>query len=285
MNNIITSLFEPKCSHRHTAKTHPNCFNADGTLKEKIEVVEEEDSRILVLDIETLPIVAYVWQVWDENVNMDRIIKDWCVLSWSAKWLGDDRIMSDVLTSKEAKNRDDKRLVSSIYKLIDTANIVIAHNGKRFDIKKLNTRFWRHKLPRPSSYKVIDTLSVAKKEFSLTFNKQDFIAQFLEIQEKLDTNFQLWADCDDGNSEALKYMMEYNEQDVRMLEEIYMEMRGWISNHPDLRPYLIDKDVCPICGGKEYNEIGIFVAKSLRYVEYRCDSCKNIWHDSKAIKE
>lgn len=278
----ITELFEPKCIHRHTAKTHPNCFKEGKPIK----LMENKSSKVLVFDIETLPIIAYVWQVWDTNVSTSQIIKDWCVLSWSAKWLGSDKILSNVLTPREAVTRNDKRLVESFWKLLEEADVVIAHNGKRFDIRKLNTRFWKNKLGRPSSYKIIDTLTSAKSSFGLTYNKQDFIAKFLGIQEKLDTDFELWAECDRGRSEALKYMVDYNEQDVRMLEQIYLEMREWIPNHPDLRVYSQEEDdCCPVCLSKSCEDIGVFTANKLQYKEYRCSDCGSIWHDSASIKE
>ena len=279
MTNL--QLFPLKCRHRHTAKTHPKCFNSDGTLK----VVEQlKNHKVLIFDIETLPIVAYTWQVWDANISTEMIIKDWCVLSWSAKWLHDDKIISDVLTKREALTRNDKRIVSDLWKLIEEADVVIAHNGKRFDIKKINTRMWKHGLPRPSSYKVIDTLNSVKSVFSLNHNSQNSIAKFLEIDEKLNTEFSLWRHCDQGNTEALNYMLAYNEQDVRMLEEIYLSMRDWIPNHPDLRIYQGIIDGCPVCLSSSYQEIGIYVARKNHYAEFRCSDCGSVWHSSN-VKE
>jgi DNA polymerase elongation subunit (family B) len=282
--NKLTEIFQPRCKHRHTARTHPKCFGENGkplTDEEKLEIGE---SKVLIFDVETLPIVAYAWKVWDENISEKQIIKDWCILSWSAKWLNDNKILSDVLTPKEAVYRDDKRLISSFWKLIDEADVVIAHNGKRFDIKKVNTRFWKHKLNKPSSYKVVDTLTSVKSVFSLNHNSQNSVAKFLEIQEKLDTDFSLWAACDRGDSRALKYMLEYNEQDVRMLETIYLEMREWIPNHPDLRVYN-NVDGCPVCLEGNHTRLEFYVANSKKYPEFRCNSCGAVWHSSKAIKE
>jgi len=238
----------------------------------------------LIFDVETLPLVAYAWKVWEENISDKQIIKDWCILSWSAKWLHDDKIMSEVLTKREALTRDDKDLLTSFWKLLDEADVVIAHNGKRFDIKKVNTRFWKHGMRKPSSYKVIDTLSSVKSVFSLNHNGQDAIAKFKDIQQKLDTDFELWTACDRGDNEALKYMLEYNEQDVRMLEEIYLSMREWIPNHPDLRIYNGVTEGCPVCLSKSYTDIGYYTAEKKKYPEHRCSDCGSIWHDTKEKK-
>lgn len=275
-------LFQLKCKHRHTIKTHPSCFNSDGSLKVEDEV---RNHKVLIFDVETLPIVAYAWKVWDENISDNQIIKDWCILSWSAKWLHDDKIMSDVLTKREALTRNDRRIIANFWKLLEEADVVIAHNGKRFDIKKVNTRLWKHKLPKPSSYKVIDTLSSVKSVFSLNHNGQNAIANFLEIDEKLDTDFELWAACDTGDTDSLNYMVTYNEQDVRMLEEIYLSMRDWIPNHPDLRIYEGVVVGCPVCLSTRSEQIGLYIARAKRYPEHRCLDCGSIWHDAKAVKE
>lgn len=282
MNNIIVDMFQPKCFHRHTARTHPNCFDADGN---PVQHQVNRSANILIFDVETLPILGYSWGVWNQNIYDHQIKKDWCVLSYSAKWFGDDKIISDILTPKEAVNRDDGRLVGGFWRLLNDAHIVVTHNGKRFDIRKLNTRFWKNKIHKPSSYKVIDTLTTAKSVFGLTFNSLDFIAKFIGAQQKLDTDFPLWIACDNGDKEALNKMSQYNEQDVRTQEEIYLNMREWIPNHPDLRIYGNKKDVCPVCLSDSHKKIGIYVAEKKSYPEYRCNNCNSIWHDTKSEKE
>ena len=275
-------LLQQKCKHRHTIKTHPRCFREDGTLKEESE---KSFDKVLIFDVETLPIVAYVWKVWEENVGEHQIIKDWCLLSWSAKWLYDDKIVSDVLTKREALTRNDERLVKNLWNLLEQADVVIAHNGVRFDIKKVNTRMWKHKLDKPSSYKVIDTLNSVRSVFSLNHNGQDAVAKFLKIDGKLNTDFALWTACDRGETDALIYMQEYNEQDVRMLEEIYLSLRQWIPNHPNLNIFQGTLEGCPICHSTSYTDIGYYYADKNRFVEYRCSDCKSIWHSSKSEKK
>ncbi len=281
----LTEMFQPKCEHRHTAKTHPKCFNEDGSLKtkEEREASRVNKAKVLVFDVETLPSVAYTWQVWNVNISKDWIVKVECLLSFAAKWLGDDRIISDVLTPKEALNRDDKRLSTNLWKLIEEADVVVTHNGKRFDVRKMNTRFWKHKLPRPSSYKVVDTLVTAKSVFGLLYNSMSYIAEFKEADNKLDTEFSLWIGCDKGDKESLAYMLEYNEQDVRTQEAIYIEMRGWMSNHPDLGLYEDLTGVCPVCLSTNHKEVGLYIARKKKYVEHRCLECGGLFHDAKEV--
>lgn len=132
---------------------------------------------------------------------------------------------------------------------------------------------------------MIDTLVAAKSVFGLTYNSMDFIAEYVEMDRKLDTNFALWVACDNGDREALRYMREYNEQDIRTQESIYMEMREWIPNHPDMSVYARMDNVCPVCLSTNHERIGFYVAKKLRYNEHRCADCNAVWHDSNAVKE
>jgi hypothetical protein len=241
-------------------------------------------NNVLSIDIETLPIKAYVWGTWKQNIYRPQIIEDWCLLSYSAKWIGNDNIISNVLTPQEAVKRDDKRITKEIWRLLDTANVAITHNGKRFDIRKINTRFWKHDLHRPNSYKVIDTLVSARSIFGLTYNSMDAIAEFIGADQKLETEFELWDGCSNGDEDSLDEMLTYNEQDVRTQEQIYMSMREWMPNHPSFAIYSNLVNVCPVCLKNEYASIGFYVANKKKYREYRCCSCHSIWHRSKAVK-
>ncbi len=42
---------------------------------------------VLLLDIETAPIIGHVWGLWENNVGLNQIESDWHLLSWSAKYL------------------------------------------------------------------------------------------------------------------------------------------------------------------------------------------------------
>ena len=44
--------------------------------------------KILTFDIETSPVEAYVWGLWDQNIPIDFVKTDWTIFAWAAKWLG-----------------------------------------------------------------------------------------------------------------------------------------------------------------------------------------------------
>ena len=244
---------------------------------------ENEFPAVLFLDIETLPIIAYTFETWGANITKDKIIKDWCVLSFAAKWLDDSRMITDILTLREIPPRDDKRLCQHVWRLLDDADIVIAQNGRKFDIPKLNGRMWKHGMGPPSSYKIVDTMESAKKTFGLTYNSLDFLGEYRGAGRKLKTEFDLWIKCDNGDKDSLVRMAEYNQRDVFLLEAVYNKMRPWIQNHPRMTIYDKVIGVCPVCFG-EYKTIGVYTAAQKQYAEHRCLKCGAIFHDTKPIK-
>lgn len=231
--------------------------------------------KILVFDIETAPLKSYTWGIWNQNIGLNQLIDDWFMLTWAAKWLFSDTVMSDKLTSKEAIEEDDKRITKNLWKLIDEADIVIAHNGDKFDIKKINTRFLKHRLGLPSSYQSIDTLKIARKTFSFTSNKLDALATFLGFEGKMSTGgFDLWKRCMEGDKEAFLIMEEYNKQDVVVLENVYLELRPYAKSHPNIGLYVGDGiERCPCCGSDQVTPNSEYYSNTSVYVEYLCNSC------------
>lgn len=231
-------------------------------------------ANILIFDIETAPLRAYVWSRWKQNIYLEQTISEWFMICWSAKWLDSEEVFSECLTPDEIKEEKDNRIVKQLWSLIDQADIVIAHNGKRFDVPKINSRFIMAGLPPTSTYIQIDTREVAAKQFGFSSNKLDALAGYFNIEHKDGTNFELWADCMKGNQEALDYMESYNRKDVVILEKVYLKLRPWIKNHPNIGLYQ-EKDnmVCPTCGSKDLKEDGSFYYTSAnKYKIMRC-SC------------
>ena len=90
--------------------------------------------KILIWDLETAPMLGYIWKLWDNDVALNQLHTDWYILSWSAKWHGDDKVM--YMDQRNAPNiEDDRKLLKGIWKLLDQADVVVTQNGKSFDQK------------------------------------------------------------------------------------------------------------------------------------------------------
>lgn len=232
--------------------------------------------RVLVLDIETAPIIAYVWGLWENNVALNQIVKDWHILSWSAKWLDSPKVMY-----KDQRNKknieDDKDLLKGIWKLLDEADIIITQNGRKFDQKKLNARFVINGMQPPSSYKHIDTCLLAKKHFGFTSNKLEYMTDKLCTKYKKQSHKkfpgqELWTECLKGNIEAWKEMEKYNKYDVLSLEELYYVLIPWDSSINFNLYHDSTEHVCK-CGSKDLQRYGYAYTSVSKFQRYKCKSC------------
>ena len=93
-------------------------------------------AKILYLDIETSPNVGYTWGKWDQNVI--EFIQEWRLLGMCNMWEHEGKV-KDVYPKNVTKYdyRDDRELVARVWDLLDEADFVVAHNGDKFDLKKL----------------------------------------------------------------------------------------------------------------------------------------------------
>lgn len=244
---------------------------------QKKEIALKEQTRspkILVFDIETSPITAYTWGLWDQNVGLNQIVRDWFVLSYAAKFLGEDTI--HYLDQRYAeKIDDDKQLLEGIHHLISEADYLLGHNAKRFDIKKLNARFIKHDLPPIKDIIVIDTLSIAKKHFAFTSNKLEYIAKYLgcdneKLKHKEFSGQEMWNETIKGNIKAFEAMEEYNKMDVIVTEQVYHKLVKWDSSINYHTNY--SENVCT-CGSKTFSKYGYRYTKAGTFRVYRCVSC------------
>lgn len=234
--------------------------------------------KILLFDIETSPILANVWSLWSEARDFKFVDMDWHLLSWSAKWLHDKKVMTKGLPDYEDYSKDprnDKELVQDLWNLLDEADIVIGHNSAKFDIKKLNARFIFHGMTPPSNYKSVDTLKVAKDNFNFTSNRLDAIGRILGVGHKAETGgFELWSNCLQGKPQAWKKMKEYNKQDVLLLEKVYLRMLPYIKNHPNVNlASSIDQPRCPCCGSEHLVRRGYAYTALGKFARLCCSKC------------
>ena len=239
--------------------------------------------KVLLLDIETAPILLYSWGLFKPHLTHDNIVRDWFMLSWAAKWLHRPDVFSDVVTTSEAMLGNDKRICESVFKLMEEAEVIIAHNGKRFDIRKIQARFLIHGIPRPSPFQVIDTLLESRKNFAHSSHRLDYLGQILVRREKLETDYKLWKKCLQGCQESLNYMDEYCRNDIFLLEDVYMEIRGWIKSHPNMNLYVeTDVPVCPTCASDKLDYCGEYVTMAGAFRSFRCGTCGSIGRERKS---
>lgn len=226
---------------RTTVSDYMRKITRIGTSSTISHVPDRKSPRILMLDIETSPILGAVWKLWDNDIALNQIHSDWFILSYCAKWYGEDEIfyrdqrgLDDI--------EDDWEILKELYTLMNECDILCGHNLRRFDNKKINTRLILNGFKRPSPFRIIDTLEIAKRNFGFTSNKLEYLADKLCVKNKKSSHgkfpgYSLWKECLKGNPEAFQEMREYNEMDVITLEEIFTVLAPWDNRIPNLDIY------------------------------------------------
>lgn len=243
-------------------------------------------SRILLFDIETAPNVSYTWGKYEQNVI--EFQKEWYMLSFAYKWLGDKRVKAYSLPDFKRYNKDktdDTDLLKKLWELLNEAEIVIGHNSNTFDIKKSNSRFIERGMKCPSPYLTIDTLKEARKYFYFNSNKLNDLCRHLSIGGKIETGgFDLWLKCMEGDMKSWNKMVKYNKNDVDLLEKLYLKLRPWMSNHPN-RSLLSEKErVCPVCTSNKVVKQGFKYTRVGKYQKWQCTDC-GAWSQSRKIEK
>lgn len=229
-------------------------------------------SKIICWDIETTPIIANTWDLYPKYLSHDNIIQDWSIICGAWKEVGKDAVHA----VKVDAVGDDFNVVSRLRDVLASADVIVHHNGDRFDIKKLNTRLMYHNLPPLPKVPCVDTLKEAKKVAAFSSNRLDYIAKFLLGEGKIHVEYGLWLEVMKGSKKALKEMVEYNKVDVIRLEEVYLRLRPYMKSHPH-HGALNDEDrneSCTHCGSKHVKKNGIRItAAGLKKQELQCQDC------------
>jgi hypothetical protein len=235
-----------------------------------------KQSKVLILDIETSPLLVYVWGLRKQFLRSDQIKKDWYIMAWCAKWLGGTKpIYYDTQISMT-----DKPILEVLWKMLDEAEIVITQNGKNFDAKKINARFILAGMKPPSSYKHFDTYQLAKSVAGFTSNSLDYLTHKLckQHQKKSHKKFpgiKLWIECLKGNKEAWHEMKKYNIKDVLATEELYLKIRAWApESFPKVYNLTNKISECGTCGYEGHMREGKpRKAKKYLYKQNSCPKC------------
>lgn len=204
--------------------------------------------RRLFFDIETSFNIGFFWRAgYKQAISPESIITERAIICISWKWEGD----SKVYNLRWDRFQCDKNMLEKFMAVLNKADEIIAHNGDRFDIKWLRTRCLKHGIPMFPKYVTLDTLKKAKSGFYFNSNKLDYIAKFLGVGKKMDTGgLDLWKDVILNNSRsALDKMVDYCDQDVRILEKVYNKLKNYVEHNINYATLAgLEPFACPECG-------------------------------------
>jgi len=222
--------------------------------------------NILLYDLEITPILGYTYDMWDARVI--RIEKEPYIMSLSWKWLGEGGVENDTMEGEDT----DYGLVRVLWELMDDADIVVAHNAKKFDNRVAFARFLHYGMVPPSPFKTVDTLLAARRYFKMPSNSLNDLCHSLGLGTKpKTTHASLWHDCINGDIKAWRKMVKYNNQDVVLLEKLYKRLLPYITNHPNVTVEALTG--CPRCGSSKLQRRGKATTNTATYHRVQCTDC------------
>jgi hypothetical protein len=225
--------------------------------------------KILNLDLETAPAVAYIWDLKTRYVTPEKIATPKRVICFAAKWVGEDEVFFH-----SEWNQGHDEMIRAAWKLIDDADAVLHYNGKRFDVPHLNTEFLLANLLPPSPYSQIDLYKAVTNKFAFMSNSLKNVAKMLGTTSKIEhEGFDLWVKVMAGDEEAQARMKEYNIGDIYANEALYERLLPWIPNHPNVGLIAGKEFACPTCGSEALRARGMARTAMSEYRRYQCQDC------------
>jgi len=211
--------------------------------------------------------IVTTWGLYEPHLGHENILQESLVISAAWKWFGEKKVYAASINPHRPKN--DRGLITILHKVLSEANVLVAHNGDKFDLRKFNARAIFHGLKPLPRIPTIDTLKVARRCFHFNSNRLDYLGKFLCGEGKIKTEYALWLDVMDGDERALAKMVKYNKMDVVVLEKVYTRLRPYIKNHPNASLYR-EVICCPVCGSQVFQKRGFLYETTTKRQRYQC---------------
>lgn len=226
-------------------------------------------AKILIYDVETSPHVALSWGEWGQNIRSEQVVIPSKLICWAAKWVGGREVFSGTA--------DD---IHKIWSMLVAADMVVTYNGKSFDEKVLNREFILAKFGPPPRVPHVDLYRVVRGNFRFPHNKMVDILAKLGLGRKAETGgLDLWKGVMAGDGRAMAKMVAYNKRDVQVTEELYLKLRPWVHNHPNVAA-ATDVTGCPNCGSGNFRKRGTRVTRAKLHQRWSCNDC-GAWFSGK----
>lgn len=239
-------------------------------------------AKIILYDLETSRTrVEGYGNRWDFKVV--KFLKQSELMCYSYKELGEKNV--HFVSRHDFKKYHD--FVKSLRDLLDSADVTIAHNGGSFDDKMANRFFVLEGLAPPKPRKTVDTKREAKRWFKFESNKLDDLGDFLGLGRKEKVGYADLEDdfmSDNPAKKTIRLMRKYNNQDVRLLEAVYLRLRPFMSSHPNLGDITQRDAICPKCGSTNLHKRGFNNRRAGSTQRYQCQSCFG-WCSEASIKK
>jgi len=210
--------------------------------------VKSTPIKRLYYDLEMSQAIAKLWGSGKQYVHASQIIEPQKIISFHWSWEGENEVHNiDWGLEKQC----DKRVLKQIAKQFKAANEVVAHNGNRFDMKKVYNRALFHNIHLPVKPAQIDTMLELKKIAYMDSYSLKEACKYFKLPLKLDAGgISTWDDIQFKKcKKALDHLLYYGDGDITSLKALYKKLEPYIKpkfNHSVNKG--LEKYNCPNCG-------------------------------------
>lgn len=232
--------------------------------------------KTLFIDLETSPITAHTWGLWQQNISIKQILESTEVICFGARW-GD----SKQVIFKSVHHDGKKAMLKELHRLMEEADVIVGWNSKAFDHKHIRREFLEAAMLPPSPSKDLDLMLEVKRNFKFPSYKLDYVAQTLGVGAKVEhTGFDLWLGCMAGDEKSWRMMKKYQIQDVNLLLDLYDKLLPWLKM-PNKAAHDDMPEGCVNCASLNLRRRGFETQATGKYQKFQCQDCGK-WMRSKS---
>ena len=221
---------------------------------------------------------------WDlETAGVNALRSDLgFVIVFGYKWSDEKRARSITIDQSSLRKFSDHKLLQETSKLLNEADLTVAHFGSVFDRRFFQGRLLINKLPPIPPTKMRDTCFISRSVANYSSNRLKHLAKILDLRhQKLENNWPTaWFKVMQGDMKALAGLAHYCEGDVLALEELYHRLLPFDNAHPRIH---MDIETCGHCGG-EVQKRGFSYVNNNRYQRVQCVKCGKWSRGRNAVK-
>lgn len=187
-----------------------------------IEVTKQRDLEVMVFDFETKP-GAY----WYDDTTTTL------VCAFAAKFIGESKVyryfmVPDWLWAWSASTslqeiRTRKAGMAIFSEMWRRADVVVTHNGKRFDLPVINGALDRLGMVPLAPKTHVDTLADRIKSRGVKRSLEALAERYELPDEKLGVSSETWERAYEFEPAAIKTVLERAASDVELTEQLYIE--------------------------------------------------------------
>lgn len=244
--------------------------------KAKAKLAKRREIRSLVVDIERLP-GSFTADFWDLNAFKNRRINPDMVTEWpttvcfAARWYE----TGETFFHAAWQDGGADAMYQAAFDLYDSADVAITYNGVGFDNRHLMSGWTEREMGRPSPWRDIDLLRVARQSQGWESKTLDSVCKRLGIPSKSDKyDSRVARAAMAGDTKMQTKLRKYNANDVEITASLYERLLPHVKNHPHVAPNrAMDKTLCPRCGSDDVERNGTYSPGVYRYLAYKCNAC------------